>query len=213
MKTFIKRLLLFFLPILLFAVIVEYEMRRQPNSYRYKHRWMLENASQVDYLVLGSSHTYFGVKPNLLSEHGFSLANVSQTIPIDRDLLFHYSRYYDSLKNVIIPISYFSLFEPPMQSAEFGESFRYNYYTMYMGFPSKWYALQRHFEIFSHDAFMEKLKREIREKIQGIESGKDFDEYGWHQAVHLNANLSESVGRAAAERHRMKGKEYLNYNL
>lgn len=213
MKAFIKRILLLFLPIFLLMVIAEYEMHRQPNSYKYKHHWMQKNASRVDCLILGSSHTYYGVRPDLLSKHGFSLANVSQTLPIDRDLLLYYSGKYDSLKNVIVPISYFSLFQPPMQSAEFGEPFRYNYYTMYMGFPSKWYELQRHFEIFSHDVFVEKLKKRIKSKMQGEVSEKDCDEFGWHQAAHLAENWSESAGRVAAERHRMKTEKYLDYNL
>lgn len=213
MKIFLKRLFLFFLPILLFVVIAEYAIRQLPNSYKYKHHWMQENAFQVDCLILGSSHTYYGVKPDLLSEHGFSLANVSQTIPVDRDLLFQYSMCYDSLRSVIVPVSYFSLFQPPMESPEFGEPFRFNYYTIYMDFPSKWYELQRHFEIFSYDAFVKKLKKEIKGIILGTEIKKEFDEYGWFRAIHEDANWSEDVARAAVERHRMKDGKYLNYNL
>ena len=52
------------------------------NPYKFKHEWMSRNAGDVEILVLGSSHTYYGINPALFDSKAFNLANVSQ--------IFHY---------------------------------------------------------------------------------------------------------------------------
>lgn len=110
MKSFIFRILLFSFPIIIFLAIGEVLVRRVPNPYSYKHKWMLNNAKNVETLILGSSHTYFGVNPEKIKSPTFNLAFTSQNFEYDYILLNQYIEHCNTLKHLILPISYFSLF-------------------------------------------------------------------------------------------------------
>lgn len=110
MKSFISKILLFSSFVIAFISIGELLVRRVPNPYSYKHQWMLNNASNTETLILGSSHTYFGINPEKFSATTFNLAFTSQNFEYDYVLLNQYIEQCNRLKNLIIPISYFSLF-------------------------------------------------------------------------------------------------------
>lgn len=117
-----------FLGILLLPLLAgECFIRQQPNASKAKHEYLLQHSREVDVLVLGSSHTYYGIAPQLLSPKAYSAAQVSQTLRYDDYLLHHYP--FDSLRWVIVPISDFSLYE----ELEDGPSwFLANRYRLYM---------------------------------------------------------------------------------
>ena len=110
MKSFISKILLFSSFVIAFISIGELLVRRVPNPYSYKHQWMLNNAKDVETLVLGSSHTYFGINPEKFTAETFNLAFTSQNFEYDYFLLNQYVERCTSLKNLILPISYFSMF-------------------------------------------------------------------------------------------------------
>lgn len=109
MKKFLLHTAVFSIVVLTLVVCAEVYVERLPNSYRDKHAYMLQHSDEVETLVLGSSHTYYGVCPSDLGERAFSLANISQTYRYDLYMLNHYDM--PRLKNVIVPFSYFSLWE------------------------------------------------------------------------------------------------------
>lgn len=109
MKTFLYRTAIFAAIILAIVGGAEWYVEQLPNPYRDKHRWMLNHAHEVKTLILGSSHTYYGVCPEDLGDSAMSLANVSQTYRYDRYLLGHYDM--PNLRYVILPYSYSSLWE------------------------------------------------------------------------------------------------------
>jgi len=92
-------------PLLAAEVYVE----NLPNPSRDKHQWMMRHSRRVTTLVLGSSQPFYGVRPDMLPGVAFNLAQVSQTLRYDDYLLRHYVT--DSLKNVILSFSYFTLYE------------------------------------------------------------------------------------------------------
>ena len=102
-------------------------IRHQPNASKAKHEYLMQHSREVDVLVLGSSHTYYGIKPQLLSAKAYSAAQVSQTLTYDDYLLHHYP--FDQLKWVIVPISDFSLYEEIESSSSW---FLANRYRIYM---------------------------------------------------------------------------------
>ena len=102
--------------ILLFAAILllplsagESYIRSVPNPSKAKHAHMKAHSKEIDVLILGSSHTYYGIAPERISKRAYSLAQVSQTLRYDDFLLHHYPM--PNLRMVVLPISDFSLYE------------------------------------------------------------------------------------------------------
>lgn len=108
MNRFLKNILLFSCIVCLLLLAGEAVVRCLPSSYSYKNQWMRRNGDKVNTLILGSSHTYYGIRADLLGDSTFNLANVSQTPEYDYALLKEYLPLMPNLKRVIIPISYFT---------------------------------------------------------------------------------------------------------
>ncbi|MDO5760829.1 MAG: hypothetical protein Q4Q06_07370 [Bacteroidota bacterium] len=170
MKRFLKYIICFFLPILLLLCTGEYLVRNQDNAYKYKHKYMKEKGSEVEIIVLGSSHSFYGIKPGMLSNKAFSLANPSQTTEYDVFVLENYVNTYQNLKLVIMPISYFTFFDKPLQETT---PYRAMFYKLYMkaSFPKE---LKYDFEFASMSTFKEKLKKSFSSSER-----KEYDEYAW----------------------------------
>ena len=130
MKKYLRYCVLFALPVVILAALAEYVIRQVPNTYQYKYEWMQENAKDVEALVLGSSHAFYGIRPGVMREKAFNLANPCQNLEEDRFLLLHWKDEYRHLKTVICTISYFTLFNQGLRFH--GESYRCRYYNIYM---------------------------------------------------------------------------------
>jgi len=109
MKKFVRYILIFSAMILVPLVAAEIYVRSMPNPARDKHQWMLKHSAEVQTLVLGSSHCFYGINPSLLGEHAYSLAQPTQPYRYDYYQLTHYKM--PNLRTVILPYSYQSLFE------------------------------------------------------------------------------------------------------
>jgi len=100
---------IFALPILCFVGYLERSLRVFPNSYSVKRHAMERALKDTQILITGSSHSFYGIRPSLLSPHAFSLAYVSQNLYYDTRLALKYLGSMPKLTTVVIPISYFSL--------------------------------------------------------------------------------------------------------
>ncbi|MBD0257802.1 MAG: hypothetical protein ICV83_18975 [Cytophagales bacterium] len=107
-RLFLRRLLLFCLPVVAGMVAVEVVLYRTPNTYSYKRECLERQLDGIEVLVLGSSQPLFGINPAHFSRPGFNLANVSQTLYYDKALTLKYLDRLPKLKLVLIPVSYFS---------------------------------------------------------------------------------------------------------
>ena len=154
MKKFLIKLSCFALPWLILSVLTEVYVESLPNIARDKHQWMLQHAEEVKTLVLGHSHTLYGIRPDMLGEGAFSLAQQSQTYRYDRYLLTHYP--LKQLKTIILPFNYSSLWEDfEHQPNEEFQAMRYRIYMDCDIHPRfSWYG----FEIMSMPLIREKLK-------------------------------------------------------
>lgn len=199
MNRFLKYSLVFVLPLLIACAIVEYIVRQVPNAYRFKYEWMQKNAENVDVLVLGSSHTFYGIRPQYLDGNAFSLANVSQDQNLNLFLLEYWSDRYKNLKTVICPISVFSWFG---RGIEYGaESYRCRYYKIYMDCNLYPCMILHNFEITDYSTAKVKL-----EKFFSDNPTIDYDPYGWGNNYKLqNKNMDswndETEAELAAKRH------------
>lgn len=154
MRSFIYRT---FLLILMFAttlLVGELYVRQYPNPARDKHQWMLRHSQEVETLVLGSSHTFYGVQPALLGPHTYSLAQVSQTYRYDLYLLQHYPM--PRLRTVILPFSYFSLYDDLETMGD--EPFTAVRYRIYMDCDIHPWLSTWHLECMQGAAFKEKIR-------------------------------------------------------
>lgn len=153
MQTFLKKISLYFLPIALLTIGLEFYVESIPNSYTYKRTYMEQHASEIQTLVLGSSYAYDGIDAEVLP-HAFNLANSSQCFEDDYRLLLRYVVDMDSLQKVILPLSYSSL---QMVSS----SNRRGYYTIYMDLYPRWPISKYSFECCNLELMTKKIIKHI----------------------------------------------------
>lgn len=149
MPTFFKKISLYLLPIVVLAIGLEIYVEQIPNSYTYKRSYVEQHASSLRTLILGSSIAYDGIDANVLP-HAFNLANSSQCFEDDYRLLAKYMPMMDSLRTVILPMSYSSL---QMVSS----SNRRVYYTIYMDIYPRWPISKYSFECFNLELMAKKI--------------------------------------------------------
>ena len=153
MQTFLKKILLYLLPIAILAIGIEIYAEHIPNSYTYKRQYMEQHADEIQTLVLGSSYAYDGIDASVLPA-AFNLANSSQCFEDDYRLLAKYLPQMDSLKTVILPMSYSSL---QMVSS----SNRRVYYTIYMELYPRWPLSKYSFECFNLELMLKKIAKHL----------------------------------------------------
>lgn len=153
MQTFLKKILLYLLPIAILAIGIEIYAEHIPNSYTYKRQYMKQHANEIQTLVLGHSCAYDGIDASVLPA-AFNLANSSQCFEDDYRLLAKYLPQMDSLKTVILPMSYSSL---QMVSS----SNRRVYYTIYMELYPRWPLSKYSFECFNLELMLKKIAKHL----------------------------------------------------
>ena len=196
MTHFIKKIVLYLLPIVLLAIGLEIYVESIPNSYTYKRQYMELHASDIQTLVLGSSYAYDGIDAEVLP-NAFNLANSSQCFEDDYRLLLRYIVDMDSLQTVILPLSYSSL---QMVSS----SNRRGYYTIYMDLYPRWPISKYSFECFNLELMTKKIiKHTLRADVvrcdslgQRIGHILDTRPADWQNTEKLVAN-DRFVGSAA----------------
>jgi hypothetical protein len=133
MRKFISQLILFTMPILVLGLLTEFLLRKIPNDYVSKKEYLDKNSDDIKILFLGNSHAFYGVNPEFVSLKSFNASHISQSLDFDYEILKKYKNHWSSLKYIVIPISYFSLFS----RLETGiESWRVKNYTIYYGINS-----------------------------------------------------------------------------
>ena len=141
------------MPIAILAIGIEIYAEHIPNSYTYKRQYMEQHADEIQTLVLGHSCAYDGIDASVLPA-AFNLANSSQCFEDDYRLLVKYLPQMDSLKTVILPMSYSSL---QMVSS----SNRRVYYTIYMDIYPRWPLSKYSFECFNLELMLKKIAKHL----------------------------------------------------
>jgi len=207
MKVFFKLITVFLLPIFLVGISVELLERNIPNSYQLKDRELKKTSSEIETLILGSSHAYYGLNPNYFEKNTFNFAGVSQSIDIDRRILETYEPKLKNLKNVIIRLSYTTLFE---QLKETSEKWRIKDYEIYteinlssnMKYQSELFSMK--LENNLDDIFNYYIYKENLVKTSNL---------GWGEELNGQAKSSkQKMGEAIAKKHSIANKEYFEAN-
>lgn len=127
LRYFILKTCLFCIPVLIGLIILELLVRNIPNEYSYKWEYLDKNKQNIQHLVLGNSHAYYGVNTDLFP-NAFNAANYSQSLKYDEYIFCKFAHEMPKLKTVFITLSYFSLFS---QLQEGLESWREKFYIIY----------------------------------------------------------------------------------
>ncbi|MCH5347022.1 MAG: hypothetical protein J1E63_07920 [Muribaculaceae bacterium] len=168
-----------------------------PNPYKYKHERLSAKSDDIATLILGSSHGYYGIRPQVFGDSAFNLANVSQIFRYDNQLLRNYP--FANLKTVILPLSYASFTDYDFAETDYW-SFAANY-KIYMDVNFHGDLSRYNFELSRPALFSQKLRALMDGKQLSCDSlgfGKDFSKgksWGWKES-----------GLKAAQRH--TGKDF-----
>lgn len=126
MRRLLKKLVIVFLPTMAVLAIAEAMLWRIETSYELKDRQLRANSAHIETVILGSSHAFQGINPQVLGGNAYNLANVSQDHYYDIRLFNRYRGMLTNLKRVIVPINYFSL---QYRMSESSESYRQFFYS------------------------------------------------------------------------------------
>ncbi len=201
MKKFLFHLLKIMLPILVFFLVLEIAIRKIPNDYQLKKDYLDENAAEINTLILGSSHTFYGLNPECFSTKTFNAAYVSQSLDLDYEILNAYQSKLKNLKTVIVPISYFSLFETLETDVE---KWRIKNYVIYYGFENKYQFLDNFESLNNH------ITQNVKKGIKYYVLDKPYitaSDLGW--GTNFNSKNKKALkGAFTAKKHTAK-----NFNL
>jgi hypothetical protein len=109
MRTLYLKIALFLAPLFLVWLALEVFYRQVPNNYSYKDQQLQKVAPDVQTLVMGDSHAFYGINPVYFKDPTFNLSNISQSLLTDELLLEKHIANLPALKTVFINISYFTL--------------------------------------------------------------------------------------------------------
>ncbi len=146
MKQFLKYVVIFGAPILVCAIALEVIVRHIPNDYSYKKQYMDEHADSLEVLIMGSSHGLYCVNPAYFDGFTFNTSQEYQSLKYDKFIFDKYKDRFKSLKTIIIPISYFSLFYE-LEEAE--GNYRIKNYCMYYDCPYHRFSVKNNIEILN----------------------------------------------------------------
>lgn len=195
MKNYLIKISIFLIPILAVAIFLEVYIRIQPNDYSYKNTYLTENAEEINTLILGSSHSFYGIDPQYFTDKTFNAAHVAQSLKWDYFIFDKFRDKMSNLKNVIIPISYFSLF----YEMEGGDAdWRIKDYTMYYNAEEP--SFKYHFEVFNRK--LAQLVVKAYSIYTGEDKGVNCSSNGFGNRTALLDIDMESSGKTAAKIHK-----------
>lgn len=208
-KYLFETIFYFLLPLTFIAVVAEYSIRKIPNDYAYKSKWMQEHSNEIQTLCLGPSSVFYDINPVYFSEKGFNAAHVSQSIKYDHFIFNKFLPQMDALQNVIIGIDYWSPYGTMEESAEW---WRVKYYHIHYACDYHKKEKKYNYELYFHNAGvfgiafkgllnLLKLREETHLTVNEYGYGEnytlsnrtaDWDE-GKPEALRHNQLISESV--------------------
>lgn len=208
MRRFLLNTAAFFLPVVFIGICCEIMLRKIPNDYSYKNKYLDKNASVIEVLALGSSHSYSDIDPQYLRLKGFNASNASQTIEYDYAIFKKYSSKWNNLKFIILPVDDFTLY---LQLKKAAESWRIKNYEIYYGIHLSG-NLADNSEILSNKLVIN-AQRLYRYYIRR-DTNTNCSLLGW--GFDFNSKKKQSLTSSAvtaAKRHTISNKEFFSQNV
>jgi hypothetical protein len=215
LKKFIIKSFIFILPLGLIPLFVEYRLSQVPNTYNVKKRLLEARASEIQAIITGSSHAYVGIDPKALGCQAFNLANTSQSIYYDSQLLAKYLDRMTNLRLAIITLSYFSLEFRLTDSPEEWRSHFYYYHYGIRNETDSWPLLDlRNYSLIALYGINE--TRIISRLGYHVSFAEQVDENGWFKSQNDVQTLEaseESARRNMDFHHGFMKPKYIAENL
>jgi hypothetical protein len=197
MRKFITKISLFFIPIVIVAIVAEVLLRNVPNDYKFKHDYLSAHAPDIKILILGSSHSFFGIDPQYFDIPSFNASHVSQSMNFDAKIFETFEDKLVNLTHVIIPVSYSSLYGDVATGVE---KWRVKNYVLYYGMTDSFNSFVDFSELLSNNISLNKDVI-LGYYVKGL-SNITCSEYGWGTIYKSNiAQDLEETGKQAAVRH------------
>lgn len=196
LKKYILKLLYFIIPLLSLFFIIELGLRSIPNDYKTKNTKLSQDANHIDGLILGNSHSLYGLNPEYLEGNWYNASHISQSPSMDWAIFSKYKEDFKSLKYIVLPISYFSFYE----SLEKGdEAWRLKNYSLYYDIKFK-NSLKNKSELLSIP--IAKQFQRLYNYYVLSKNEVHINSFGWDTSYHSSKAMSlEETGRIAAKRH------------
>jgi hypothetical protein len=207
MRTFLGKFLLYALPLVGMVLALELLLRHIPSDYSYKSTYWKEQVQEATFVIMGSSHAYYGIDPSAFRSKGFNAAHVSQSIDLDRMVLERYGERLERCRWLIIPVSYGTLFGRMDQGAE---AWRSTYYSIHYDLDVPW-SLSARSEIM-HGTFESHIERLIAYHFKGKHDLR-CSELGYGTSPPRATGDLETTGAEAASRHTTTDRSLLGENL
>jgi len=127
MKLFFKKNVQYLVVVLTIAMLLNFLVfPKNTNVLSFKNNLLKDSLSEV--LVLGNSHTFFGVNPSLMEHKTINIASKSRKIETDFLILKKNKDKLRHLKMIVLPISYYTLFTEDLTVEE--KRLYYNYFEI-----------------------------------------------------------------------------------
>ena len=208
MKLFLRRLVLLILPITLVLLSMEIALRCLPNAYKVKSYQLNTNATSIETLALGSSHTLYAINPKYFTSKTFNAANISQSPDVDMAILNTYSNQFKNLKTIVVRLSYDTLFEELKNS---NEEWRLKDYKLYTDIELD-YSFKHHSEILSMGT--KQSLKVLKDYYLKGELQTSCDSMGWGNNIYKKPKIDiQKAGEKAAKRHTATSWELLKKNI
>ncbi len=208
MKRFIFYTILFFSPIILLGIFAEILLRKIPNDYSYKKTYLDSNSKNINVLILGSSHAFYGLDPRYFKFNCFNASNVSQSLEYDYAILKKYNSTLSNLKYIILPLDEFSLYFDLKKSIEPWRVKNYEiYYDIHLS-----NSITDKAEILSND-FNVNGKRLYKFYVKD-KTDVNCSRLGWGE--NYNSSYAQNLvssGKTAAKRHHILTNEHIAHNI
>jgi hypothetical protein len=173
MRKLVLKTALFSLPVFIIGILIEFLIRDIPNDYDIKKDQMIQVQDDVEILILGNSHAFYGINPIFFEKRAYNMAYFAQPLVYDKLLLEKFIDHTPNLKLLFLNISYPSLSYDFFQSPE---SFRAVYYHTRYGLKNIG-GIQYNWEVTGV-----RLKENLKNIKKFWSTGKlnsSTDENGW----------------------------------
>jgi hypothetical protein len=187
---------------------MEFLLRDIPNDYKLKKEFLDKHSDNIEILCLGSSHGYYDINPVYFSKNSFNGSHISQSIDYDLQILEKYQNKLNSLKYILLPISYGTLYSNLNRGME---SWRVKNYSLYYNIRTP-NNIKDYSEVLSNNcsvnikrlySYYIKKKQEITSSELGF--GLDYSSSNQQDLI--------KTGITAAKRHTHKDDLLFNENI
>lgn len=207
MKKFTKSFVFFMAPIFIIGIFSEKMLRRIPNDYSYKKKYLDENSKNINILFLGNSHVFLGINPLYIKGKSFNAAHVAQSLDFDLKILEKYKNRWDNLQFLIVRIDYTSLYS----NLETAEKWRLKNYSLYYDIKTNNNGIE------NSEVFQNRMSFNINRLYQFYVKDKSSiscTKLGWGTSYNSKFNHDLfKTGKTAAKSHRAKNNNLFNYNI